>query len=200
MLSFPFAQDYIDELIRRTNKEYLVKTYHVDGWENGTEFMEKLARRTGKLLKGGEPDYSTVAKMVINDWQRGKLPWFVPPSDEETSQKGETTNKSKHSLTVPQQDYKRLRSMDTSDDNRHNKKAKTDDVDRTSILESRAKEMDSSDVKSDDEHRSDDGKSDSDSSEDAENSEEELSNQGSDDESENTDNEDSVFDSLDVGE
>ena len=30
-------------------------------------------------LKGGEPDVNTVAKMILNDWQRGKIPFFVPP-------------------------------------------------------------------------------------------------------------------------
>ena len=41
--------------------------------------MERVARKTGKLLKGGEPDIDNVAKMVLNDWQRGKLPFFTPP-------------------------------------------------------------------------------------------------------------------------
>lgn len=38
-----------------------------------------MCRRTGKLFKGGEPDKNTVAKMMLNDWQRGKIPFFVPP-------------------------------------------------------------------------------------------------------------------------
>lgn len=37
-------------------------------------------------LQGGEPDYSTMAKMVLNDWQRGKIPYFVrPPGSEVVS-------------------------------------------------------------------------------------------------------------------
>lgn len=32
----------------------------------------------------GEPDIQTVAKMVLNDWQRGKIPYFVrPPGSED---------------------------------------------------------------------------------------------------------------------
>ena len=31
------------------------------------------------ILQGGEPDFSTVAKMVLNDFQRGKIPYFVKP-------------------------------------------------------------------------------------------------------------------------
>ena len=31
------------------------------------------------IQQGGEPDVNTVAKMVLNDFQRGKLPHFVKP-------------------------------------------------------------------------------------------------------------------------
>lgn len=34
-------------------------------------------------MKGGEPDYDGVAKMVLNDFMRGKLPWFTAPPHEE---------------------------------------------------------------------------------------------------------------------
>ncbi|CAH2217191.1 jg2773 [Pararge aegeria aegeria] len=72
-------EDYIEEVIKRVRKEYLIKTYKVDGWETATEFLEKLAARTGKLLKKGEPDIPQVSKMVLNDWQRGKLPFYIAP-------------------------------------------------------------------------------------------------------------------------
>jgi hypothetical protein len=55
----------------------------VKDWANATEFLTKLAVRSGKLLKGGEPDLATVAVCVINDWQRGKLPFFVAPPEAE---------------------------------------------------------------------------------------------------------------------
>lgn len=30
-------------------------------------------------MQGGEPDMPTVSKMVLNDWQRGRIPFFVKP-------------------------------------------------------------------------------------------------------------------------
>lgn len=72
-------EDYIEEVIKRVRKEYMVKTYKVDDWETATQFLEKMAARTGKLLKKGEPDVDQVAKMVLNDWQRGKLPFYIAP-------------------------------------------------------------------------------------------------------------------------
>jgi len=41
--------------------------------------LKKYAKITGKLLKKGEPDIETVSKMIINDWMRGKIPYFVAP-------------------------------------------------------------------------------------------------------------------------
>ena len=35
------------------------------------------------MLKGGEPDVDGVAKMVLNDFLRGKIPWFTSPPKKE---------------------------------------------------------------------------------------------------------------------
>merc|ERR1711868_200812 len=40
---------------------------------------EQLAKKSGRLGKGGEPDLNAVSKVVLNDWTRGKLPFFTPP-------------------------------------------------------------------------------------------------------------------------
>lgn len=88
-------EDYIEEVLKRVRKEYLIKTYKVDGWDTATEFLEKMAARTGKLLKKGEPDVNQVSRMVLNDWQRGKLPFYVAPEGFEvplSKQKEDETN------------------------------------------------------------------------------------------------------------
>jgi nuclear GTP-binding protein len=72
-------EDYIPTVLERVRKEYMLKTYKVDDWDSAQEFLEKLATRMGKLFKGKEPDIVTAARIVLNDWQRGKLPFYVPP-------------------------------------------------------------------------------------------------------------------------
>jgi nuclear GTP-binding protein len=72
-------EDYIPAVLERVKKEYMLKTYKVDDWDSAEEFLEKLATRMGKLLKGSEPDIATAARIILNDWQRGKLPFYVPP-------------------------------------------------------------------------------------------------------------------------
>lgn len=66
-------------MLQRVKRKYLERTYKIFKWENHIDFLEQMAKNCGRLLKGGEPDISSVAKMVLNDWQRGKLPYFVPP-------------------------------------------------------------------------------------------------------------------------
>ncbi|GBM62530.1 Nucleolar GTP-binding protein 2 [Araneus ventricosus] len=89
-------EDHIPELMKRVKKEYLAKTYKVADWKDEMDFLEQYARRSGRLIKGGEPDISTVAKMILNDFQRGKLPYFVkPPVDEsKIATEGEATSNS----------------------------------------------------------------------------------------------------------
>lgn len=72
-------EDYIASVLERVKPEYIRKTYKINAWTDHVDFLEKLARRNGKLLKKGEPDVTIVARMVLNDWQRGKLPFYVPP-------------------------------------------------------------------------------------------------------------------------
>uniref|UniRef100_A0A8D0L3J2 Nucleolar GTP-binding protein 2 n=1 Tax=Sphenodon punctatus TaxID=8508 RepID=A0A8D0L3J2_SPHPU len=76
-------EDHISAVLERAKPEYVSKTYKIDSWENTEDFLEKLEFRTGKLLKGGEPDLQTVSKMVLNDWQRGRIPFFVKPPNAE---------------------------------------------------------------------------------------------------------------------
>ncbi|XP_017884689.1 nucleolar GTP-binding protein 2 [Ceratina calcarata] len=72
-------EDYIPEVLSRVREDYIRKTYKIMEWNDHVDFLEKLARRSGKLLKKGEPDITIVSRMILNDWQRGKLPYYVAP-------------------------------------------------------------------------------------------------------------------------
>ncbi|CAD7089496.1 unnamed protein product [Hermetia illucens] len=72
-------EDYVETVLARVRHDYIKRTYKVDSWESSIDFIEQLAKKTGKLLKGGEPDITVTARMILNDWQRGKLPYYVVP-------------------------------------------------------------------------------------------------------------------------
>ncbi|CAD6565091.1 MAG: GTPase required for pre-60S ribosomal subunit nuclear export and maturation [Alectoria sarmentosa] len=72
-------EQYIAAVLKRTKPQHIQRTYDLRGFETATEFLELLARKGGRLLKGGEADVDGAAKMVLNDFIRGKIPWFTPP-------------------------------------------------------------------------------------------------------------------------
>ncbi|KAK3382273.1 NUC091 domain-containing protein [Lasiosphaeria ovina] len=71
-------EQYVPAVLRKVKTHHMERTYELKGWKNHMEFLELLARKSGRLLKGGEPDVDGVAKMVLNDLMRGKIPWFTP--------------------------------------------------------------------------------------------------------------------------
>lgn len=73
--------DFIDAILDRVKEEHIKKMYNVEKWTDSADFLQQLALATGRLGKGGEPNVNEVAVKMINDWQRGKLPYFVPPPD-----------------------------------------------------------------------------------------------------------------------
>ncbi|EGF81349.1 hypothetical protein BATDEDRAFT_19365 [Batrachochytrium dendrobatidis JAM81] len=72
-------EQYIPAIIERVRQEYLARTYSLTSWTDYVDFLSQIATRSGKLLKGGDPDINTVAKMVLNDFIRGKIPYYTLP-------------------------------------------------------------------------------------------------------------------------
>lgn len=45
-------------------------------------FLSLVARKIGKLRKGGLPDRVQAAKVVLRDWNCGRVPFYtLPPED-----------------------------------------------------------------------------------------------------------------------
>ncbi|KAK6464625.1 nucleolar GTP-binding protein 2, partial [Scheffersomyces coipomensis] len=93
-------EQYIPDMLKKCERKHLERTYEIKGWSNfeenpelveqaSIEFIELIARKHGRLLKGGEPDESGVSKLVLNDFNRGKIPWFVPPPKDEEEREAE---------------------------------------------------------------------------------------------------------------
>ncbi|GMI63665.1 nuclear/nucleolar GTPase 2 [Hibiscus trionum] len=83
------AAEHIGEVLKRVKKEHLERAYKIKDWEDENDFLVQLCQSSGKLLKGGEPDLTTGAKMILHDWQRGRIPFFVPPPKQEADDSSE---------------------------------------------------------------------------------------------------------------
>eukprot|EP00906_Rhabdomonas_costata_P035745 RCo050218 len=79
--------DFVEVILKLVDPKKLEDTYDVHGWTDHNDFLDKLAERRGKLLKGGLPNRDSVARTVLYDWQRAKIPWFVPPPFESEAEK-----------------------------------------------------------------------------------------------------------------
>ncbi|KAJ9457962.1 Nucleolar GTP-binding protein 2 [Diplonema papillatum] len=77
----------IQTILEIIKKEDLMKTYEIkEEWESPDDFLDKIAIHRGKLLRGGVPDRDIAGRMVVNDWIRGRLPWFNAPPFESNQQ------------------------------------------------------------------------------------------------------------------
>ena len=57
--------EFFGKYLNVLNKEYMARTYRLSkpwDWTSTPDFLERVARQSGKLLKGGEPDLNTVEK------------------------------------------------------------------------------------------------------------------------------------------
>jgi len=105
----PNPEQYISAVMERVKKEHLARTYQIFDWTDVDDFLAKLGVKTGKLLKGGEPDVAVIARMILNDWQRGKLPLYTAPAGFEipASKLQNDTSSEKPNIEV-KQDFKKL--------------------------------------------------------------------------------------------
>ncbi|CAN6674596.1 nucleolar GTP-binding protein 2 [Trichomonascus vanleenenianus] len=119
-----YPEQFIPAMLEKCERKHLERTYGISGWRNSAEFLEMISRKHGRLLKGGEPDESGVAKLVLNDFNRGKIPWFMPPPrDEKDDSKldGGKRGEMRKKLIV---DFEKQKNTDQDDeDNEDNEEA-----------------------------------------------------------------------------
>ncbi|XP_077185714.1 guanine nucleotide-binding protein-like 3-like protein isoform X2 [Paroedura picta] len=74
----------VEAILKRCNKQQIMQHYGVSDFRDTLEFLAHLARRQGKLKKGGTPDHEKAAKAVLSDWMSGKISYFTHPPETHT--------------------------------------------------------------------------------------------------------------------
>lgn len=67
-------QTLFDKMINLYN---LPPILNPGGPQGATDFLIHVARKRGRLGKGGIPDLSSAARAVMNDWCEGRLQWYT---------------------------------------------------------------------------------------------------------------------------
>merc|ERR1712130_427625 len=70
-------------IMGRVPREHLMLQYGIGTFSDASEFLAKLAISLGKLRKGGVPDREMAARMVLADWNSGKIKYCTHPPEEE---------------------------------------------------------------------------------------------------------------------
>ena len=83
---------FIQGILDRVNHENLKKIYKINSWIDAEDFVKQCANKYGKLVKGGDPDYKATAKIILLDWQKGKIPYYVEPPKEDINNEEENIN------------------------------------------------------------------------------------------------------------
>lgn len=73
---------FIGEIVNKAGKAVLEKTYKVE-FNTTEELLENMAKKYGRVMKGGVPNLDHVAKHILYDWLRGDIPYYVQPPEAE---------------------------------------------------------------------------------------------------------------------
>lgn len=75
----------VEALLSRCTKESLMMTYAIPAFGSADMFLAMVAKKLGKLRKGGVPDKVMAARQVLRDWNGGKIAYYTPvPTTDET--------------------------------------------------------------------------------------------------------------------
>lgn len=75
----------VELIVGRCQKEQLMEMYDMPPFEDVNDFLVQFARQRGKLKKGGIPDIFSAARLILNDWNTGKIPFYtIPPATHHT--------------------------------------------------------------------------------------------------------------------
>lgn len=72
----------VELILQKSTKEQLMEIYQLAEFENVVQFLTAVAKKRGKVKSGGIVDIDGAAKVVIGDWNNGKIPYMSrPPRD-----------------------------------------------------------------------------------------------------------------------
>ncbi|CAL9156204.1 unnamed protein product [Musa hybrid cultivar] len=69
----------VNEIFKLCPAEKLMSLYKLPSFNSVDDFLQKVATIRGKLKKGGIVDIEAAARIVLHDWNEGKIPYYTLP-------------------------------------------------------------------------------------------------------------------------
>ncbi|KAH8517702.1 hypothetical protein H0E87_005571 [Populus deltoides] len=69
----------VKEILKLCPDRLLVTLYKIPSFDSVDDFLQKVATVRGRLKKGGIMDVDAAARIVLHDWNEGKIPYYTMP-------------------------------------------------------------------------------------------------------------------------
>jgi len=69
----------VKEILKLCPAALLVTLYKLPRFDSVDDFLQKVATVRGKLKKGGIVDVEAAARIILHDWNEGKIPFYTMP-------------------------------------------------------------------------------------------------------------------------
>ncbi|KAG8370876.1 hypothetical protein BUALT_Bualt13G0028900 [Buddleja alternifolia] len=79
----------VKEILKLCPEKVLVTLYKVPGFDSVDDFLQKVATVRGRLKKGGIVDVDAAARIVLHDWNEGKIPYYTMPPNRNAEEPAE---------------------------------------------------------------------------------------------------------------
>ncbi|KAL5794830.1 hypothetical protein ACOSP7_003424 [Xanthoceras sorbifolium] len=80
----------VKEILKLCPARLLVTLYKIPSFDSVDDFLQKVASVRGKLKKGGVVDVEAAARIVLHDWNEGKIPYYTMPPTRDQGEPSET--------------------------------------------------------------------------------------------------------------
>lgn len=81
----------VKEVLNLCPATVLLPLYKIPSFDSVDDFLQKVATVRGKLKKGGIVDVEAAARIVLHDWNEGKIPYYTMPPTRNQGDPSEAT-------------------------------------------------------------------------------------------------------------
>ncbi|PNW75595.1 hypothetical protein CHLRE_12g533050v5 [Chlamydomonas reinhardtii] len=71
----------VSEILKRVPAKQLMVLYKISSFSAPEEFLQLVSLARGKLRRGGTPDAAAAARIVLQDWNDGRIPYYTLPPE-----------------------------------------------------------------------------------------------------------------------
>lgn len=69
----------VKEIFKLCPAKTLVMLYRIPSFDSVDDFLHNVATARGKLKKGGTADIDAAARIILHDWNEGRIPYYTMP-------------------------------------------------------------------------------------------------------------------------